>query len=561
MRPPGNVPTAHADTFVRDRLSPRELWPEFDYSAAHLRGYPDRYNAATLLDRAATGDARDRTAFVYEGVRWPYALLRDRVERLVRVLDRRYHLVPGERVLIRGGNSPMAAVCWLAVLKAGGVCVTTSPLLRADDIRYVIDKAAVRLALCELDLAEELELARARAQRPKDVGYYTPLGCSPAEAEIDRRIESAPREAGSVATAADDPALITFTSGTTGEPKGAVHFHRDILAVSDCWPQRYTVRPDDVVCGSSSFAFTYGLAASLIFPLRYGATSVLIAGRPTPEAILEAVVRHKVTSLYAVPTVFHAMLERIPDSDISSLRKCSSAGEHLPQGLWQDWLDATGIRIVNGLGASEMLSHFLSEFESVNCPGSMGHPVPGYRAVLLDGNGEPVPRGEQGRLAVRGPTGVRYIDDPAQQKSAVLSGWNLTGDICEQDPEGCFWYVSRADDMIISSGYNVSPREVEQCLIEHPWVDQCAVVGLPDAARGNVVCACVVPRRGVAGDAATASALQEFAKQRTAPYKYPRAVRFFEALPMTATGKIQRGRLRELLAAELRAAPGGEYGL
>lgn len=546
MRAPGGVPTAHVDTYVRDRLPPRALWPAFDYSAAHLLGYPDRLNAACLLDAAIAAGAGRRPVFIYQGVTWTYALLRDRVERLTSVLARQLGLVPGERVLIRGRNTPMAAACWLAVLRAGGVCVTTAPLLRADELGYVIDKAGVRLALCELDLAQELEQARARSARLAHIGCFTPLGASGATADLDRLIAAAPAGAGAVATAADDPALITFTSGTTGHPKGAVHFHRDVYAVADCWPRRYRVGAGEVVCGSPSFAFTYGLAASLIYPLRYRATAVLVPG-PTPEALLEAVAGHGVTSLYAVPTMFHSMLPLLGDYDLSSLRKCSSAGEHMRQGLWRNWLDATGLRIVNGMGASELLTHFLSESEAVACPGSLGHAVPGYQARLVDEAGHPVARGEPGRLAVRGPTGCRYIDDIERQQATVQDGWNLTGDLCEQDPEGCFWYVSRADDMIVSSGYNISPEEVEQCLLEHPLVDQCAVVGIPDDARGSLVCACVVLREEAGGDDALARELQGFVKERIAPYKYPRAVRFLDALPTTATGKIQRRLLRACL--------------
>lgn len=546
MRPPGGVPTGHLDTYAGDLLPPRELWPVFDYAAEPLRGYPDRMNGADLLDWAIAAGAGPKPVFFFENEAWTYDHLRDRVDRIANVLVTRWGLVPGNRVLLRSANTPMVAACWLAVLKAGGICVTTMPLLRAREIAYILDKARVRFALCEATLAEEMELARPQAASLERVGYFTPLcnGGHP-DADFDRLVEAAPASAGTVATAADDIALITFTSGTTGNPKGAAHFHRDIFAITECWPRVYTVQPDEVVCGSPSLAFTYGLAAFLIYPIRFKATAALIA-KPTPESILAAVQRNRVTSVYAVPTMFTAMLAEIGKYDVSSLRKCSSAGEHLRLKLWEDWRDKTGIRIVNGLGASELLTHVISEFETVERVGSMGLAVPGYTAVVMDDEGNPLPPGNRGRLAVRGPTGCRYIDDVDRQKIAVQNGWNMTGDVAEQDGDGWFWYVDRADDMIISSGYNISPLEVERCVLEHPKVAECAVVGVPHESRGNVVRACVVLTAGAVGDEALARELQEFVKSRIAPYKYPREVRFLDELPKTATGKIQRYRLRQL---------------
>jgi 2-aminobenzoate-CoA ligase len=375
----------------------------------------------------------------------------------------------------------------------------------------------------------------------QQVVLFTPAGSG--EAQLDRRLEAKPAGAGFVATAADDPVLVSFTSGTTGQPKGAAHFHRDVLAVTECWPKVYTIDPDEVVIGSPTLAFTYGLASSLLYPLRYRVPAVLVH-RPSPQGILAAIERYRATSLYSVPTLYQGMLEHLPGCDLSSLRKCTSAGEHLRPRLWEEWRDATGIRVVNGLGTTEMLSHFVSEGMEGACAGSMGNAVPGYRVEILDDDGAPLGPGGRGRLAVTGPTGCRYIGDPQRQQDYVRNGWNLTGDVCERDAEGCFWYVDRADDMIVSAGYNISPQEVERAVAEHPKVAACAVVGVPHEARGNVVRACVVLRDPAAATPDTARAIQDFVKATLAPYKYPREVRFVDELPRTATGKIQRYRLR-----------------
>ncbi|MCC6211925.1 MAG: AMP-binding protein [Burkholderiales bacterium] len=546
MRTPGGVPTAHVDPFIRTQLPPRELWPALDYSAPHLRHYPDRMNACVeLLDAAVESGAGERPVFHYEDVTWSFRHLLDRVQRIARVLVQDFGLVPGERVLLRSANTPMVAACWLAVARAGGVVVNTMPLLRARELGYIIAKAEVRIALCEQSLAEELAQAQIANPELRHVAYFTPTGGAPAgEADLDRRLEAKSAGCGYVPTAADDPVLVSFTSGTTGNPKGAAHFHRDILAITECWPRVYTLEPHDVVVGSPTLAFTYGLCASLLFPLRWRVPAVLVH-RPTPQAMLAAIERWRVTSLYSVPTLYQTMLENARDHDLSSLRKCTSAGENLRVKLWEQWRDATGVRTVNGLGCTEMLTHFVSESLQVACVGSMGHAVPGFRVAILDDGGQPLPPGRRGRLAVRGPTGCRYIGDPQRQASFVRDGWNLTGDVCERDADGCFWYVDRADDMIVSAGYNISPQEVERAVAEHPSVAACAVVGMPNEARGSVVCACVVLRDPREATPETASKIQDFVKATLAPYKYPREVRFIAELPRTATGKIQRFRLRD----------------
>jgi 2-aminobenzoate-CoA ligase len=547
MHLPGGVPSAHVDTLMRSQLPPQELWPRFDYSAPHLRHLPDRLNASVaLLDAAVEAGAGARPVFHYEGVSWTFNHLLDRVQRIARVLVEDFGLKPGERVLLRSLNTPMLAACWLAVARAGGVIVSTIAMLRARELAYILEKAQVRIALCEISSADELAQAAAQSPVLERIAYFTPAcDASHPEADLDRRVAGKAAGGGSVATAADDVALVSFTSGTTGNPKGAAHFHRDILAVTDCWPKVYTLEADEVVVGSPTLAFTYGLAASLLYPLRYRVASVLVP-RPTPEALLGAIQQYRATSLYTVPTLYQSMLPLAGDYDLSSLRKCTSAGENLRTALWEQWRAATGQRVVNGLGTTEMLTHFVSESMKVACVGSMGHAVPGYTVEILDDAGQPLPAGGRGRLAVFGPTGCRYIGDAERQSRAVQGGWNLTGDVCERDPEGCFWYVDRSDDMIISAGYNISPQEVERVLAEHPKVHSCAVVGVPNEARGNIVRACVVlhdPREAVE---ATALEIQQYVKSVLAPYKYPREVRFLDELPRTATGKIQRYRLRQI---------------
>ncbi|GMV02413.1 MAG: AMP-binding protein [Burkholderiaceae bacterium] len=547
MQPPGGVPSAHVDPFIRSQLPPQERWPRFDYSAAHLNHYPDRLNASvTLLDAAIAAGAGDKPVFHYEDITWTYGHLLDRVQRIARVLVEDLGFVPGERVLLRSANTPMVAACWLAVLRAGGVVINTMAMLRARELGFILDKAQVRFALCEVSLAEELSLAASSVSLPGRIAYFTPAcDASHPDADLDRCVAAKPAGGGAVATAADDVALVSFTSGTTGHPKGAAAFHRDLVAAADCWPKVYTVEPGDVVVGSPTLAFTYGLGASLLYPLRYRATSVLIP-QPTPEALLGAVARHRATSLYSVPALYQSMLPLVEAYDLSSLRKCASAGENLRATLWEQWHAATGLRAVNGLGTTEMLTHFVSESMKVDCVGSMGRTVPGYTVELLDDTGVPVRRGERGRLAVIGPTGCRYIGDPERQRMAVQHGWNLTGDICDRDEDGCFWYVDRADDMIVSAGYNISPQEVERVVAEHPGVAACAVVGVPHETRGNVVRACVVLRDPRDATDATAGEIQQYVKSVLAPYKYPREVKFVDELPRTATGKVQRYRLRDL---------------
>jgi len=539
---PGGVASAHSDRFIYSMMPPEETWPVFDYSREPLSRYPDQINVTeVLLDNAIVKGIADKPAMHFEGITWSYRHLRQMVDKIARVLVEDYGLVPGNRVLMRSGNNPMLAACWLAVLKAGGICITTMPLLKAEELDFIVNRVKVRLALCEQSLADELIAANCLER----ISYFTPLGTgSSRSADLDRAVQDKSAGFSPVRTAADDIAVIAFTSGTTGKPKAAVHAHRDLIAISDCYPRIHTIDRDEVICGSPSMAFTYGLAAFLIYPLRYGATVVYVT-RPTPENVLSAVERQGVTSLYCVPTSYRQMLDGLDQFDISSLRKCASSGENLQTPLWEAWHERTGIRLVNNFGATELICSVLSESLAVVKVGSSGRAVPGYTARLVDAEGHPLPFNASGRLAIRGPTGCRYLDDIERQRAFVQDGWNVTSDVFVQDADGYFWFVDRADDMIVSSGYNISPQEVERALTEHPLVKECAVVGIGDTKRGKLVRACVVLTDPARASKKTVAALQDFVKHRIAPYKYPRDVRFLDELPKTHTGKIQRARLRK----------------
>ena len=530
--------TAHADTFARDHLPPRELWPVIDLSSVPELAARARINAAAeLLDaRVAAGDG-DRPALVFPGGRWSYAELLEKANRIAGVLRDDLGLVPGNRVLLRGFNSPMMAAAWFGVLKAGGIVVATMPLLRAREIQTLVDRARVRFALCDARLVEEMQ--------PAIPALEGTLVFGADDGELERRMAKQPATFDNVDTAAEDVALLAFTSGTTGQPKGALHFHRDLLACADTF-SAHVLRPerDDLFCGSPPLAFTYGLGGYLLFPMRTGAATLLLE-QATPPQLLQGIQDHRATVVFTAPTAYRAMAGLTKDFDLSSLKKCVSAGETLPLPTFEAWREATGLRIIDGIGSTEMLHIFISASGGHIRPGSTGRPVPGYTATLLDDGGEPAAPGELGRLAVRGPTGCRYLDDPERQRQYVQNGWNVTGDTYRVDEDGYYWFQARNDDMIISAGYNIAGPEVENALLEHPGVLECACVAAPDEERGHVVKAFVVLREGWEPGDGTTKVLQEFVKQRIAPYKYPRRVEFVESLPRTATGKLQRFRLRE----------------
>jgi 2-aminobenzoate-CoA ligase len=471
-----------------------------------------------------------------------YAQLADSVNRIANALARDLGMVPGHRVLLRGPNSPMMVAAFLAVIKAGGVVVATMPLLRAKEIAYPATKAKIRLALCEHRLAEEMEKARPLAPDLERVVYWG--GGTPDSLEA---LMTKPRYEEFVAcdTARDDVCLIAFTSGTTGEPKGTMHFHRDMLATCDSYGRHVLcAQASDRFIGSPPLAFTFGLGGLVLFPLRVGASSILLE-KAAPEDLLVAIAQLRATICLTAPTAYRAMLGKLPDHDVSSLRKCVSAGEPLPKPTFDAWLAATGIKILDGIGATEMLHIFIGSPEQEVRPGATGRPVPGYQARVVDNSGHELPPHSIGRLAVRGPTGCRYLADP-RQNQYVQNGWNIPGDTYLMDEDGYFWYQARSDDMIVSAGYNIAGPEVEAVLLEHPAVAECGVVGAPDEERGQIVKAYVVLRPGHTGDAASTRTLQDYVKANIAPYKYPRAVEYVTSLPRTQTGKLQRFELRRI---------------
>jgi len=531
--------TAHIDTFARDNLPPREQWPDLIYELPELR-YPERMNCtAELLDRAIEAGWGERTAIVAPGLRWRYAELLAHANRIAHVLVDDWRLIPGNRVLLRGSNSPMMAACWFAVVKAGGIAVATMPLLRARELTDIIDKAQISHALCDARLAQELNAARCACPTLREVGWFA----SSERDGLEARSLGKPAAFANVDTAADDTALLAFTSGTTGKPKATMHFHRDVIAACDCWP-RSTLRasPDDLFAGSPPLAFTFGLGGLLLFPMRIGASTLLLE-KVSPEQLLAAIGEHRASVLFTAPTSYRAMAPMVSRHDLTSLSKCVSAGEALPAATRKLWKDATGIEIIDGIGSTELFHIFISHDEAHARPGATGKPVPGYRACVIDDNGEPLPPGLVGHLAVKGPTGCRYLADP-RQANYVKNGWNCTGDAYLIDEDGHFVYQARTDDMIISAGYNIAGPEVEGALLLHPAVAECGVVGVDDAERGQIVKAFIVLKPGHTGDAAMTAALQDFVKRTIAPYKYPRAIDYLPALPRTETGKLQRFRLR-----------------
>ena len=507
--------------------------------------YPPRLNCAEeLLDRAVAAGWGQRVALRVADGHWTYSDLQERVNRIANVLTHDLGVVPGARVLLRGPNAPMLAACWFAVLKAGGICVTTMPLLRSRELCHVMETAKVSLALVDARTMQDVDVACAQLDvRPRVVAYNV-AGSVSGDA-LDERMRAAAPTFAAVDTAAADVALIAFTSGTTGKAKGTMHVHRDVLAICDCFPRHVLqATADDIFCGSPPFAFTFGLGGLLLFPMHIGASTLLLE-QAAPPKLAEAIARHRATVCFTAPTAYRAMVPLAAAHDLSSLRLCVSAGEALPLSTFEAWEQATGVRIIDGIGTTEMLHIFISAAGADIRPGSTGKVVPGYEARVVDDRGAPVPAGEVGRLAVRGPTGCRYLDNVERQRAYVEHGWNMTGDSYRLDADGYFWYEARSDDMIISSGYNISGPEVENVLLEHPAVQECGVVAAPDPERGHIVKAFIVPRPGVAADRQLVKTLQDFVKAEIAPYKYPRAIEFVATLPRTETGKLQRFRLRE----------------
>ena len=533
------TPSAHVDTYCRDHLPGEADWAELLFDLPEVQ-YPERLNCAVeLLDTVVAEHGPDRPCLLApDGTRWSYGELMATANRIARLLVHEYALVPGNRVLLRGPNNPWLVACWFAVLKAGGVVVATMPLLRPSELSTIAEIGRVQLALCDHRFVDDL----ARAGIP-DLRLVEYGGTGPDD--LARRIADLPTEFAAVGTAADDVALLAFTSGTTGRPKATMHFHRDVLAIADTFGLHVLKpEPTDVFTGTPPLAFTFGLGGLVVFPLRVGASTLLIE-KATPDQLADLIAEYGVTVCFTAPTAYRAMVASGHASRLRSLRRGVSAGEHLARSTWDAFQEATGVRLIDGIGSTEMLHIFIGSADDDIRPGSTGRAVPGYVAAVVDEDGRPVPDGEIGRLAVKGPTACRYLAD-ARQKVYVQHGWNLTGDTFVRDSDGYFWYQARSDDMIVSSGYNIAGPEVEEALQHHPDVAECGVVGVPDEARGQLVKAYVVLTPEAVGDDAKVKELQDFVKQQIAPYKYPRAVEFIDALPRSSTGKVQRYRLRNL---------------
>ncbi|MYM26325.1 AMP-binding protein [Duganella sp. FT135W] len=526
--------SAYTDHFARAHLPPPELWPELRFDLPELQ-YPPRLNCAAEL---LVGGVPAHVALRGAGGDWTYGQLQQQVNRIAHVLRGQLKLETGNRVLLRGANTPMMAACVLAVIKAGLIAVPTMPLLRARELGAIANKAQVNAVLCADNLRAELE-----ATALPDAARANTLWFGGESTSLEAAMKAQPSQFDAVDTAADDVCLISFTSGTTGIPKGTMHFHRDVMVICDCFPRSILKSErSDVFIGTPPLAFTFGLGGLLLFPLRVGATAVLLE-KLTPESLLKAIETYRATICFTAPTSYRQMAGMVGQFDLSSLKKSVSAGEALPLATRESWRQATGLVMIDGIGATELLHIFISAADGQVRPGATGKPVPGYQACILDLEGRPVGPGVIGRLAVKGPTGCRYLDDE-RQRDYVLNGWNLTGDAYEMDADGFFYYRSRTDDMIISAGYNIAGPEVEDVLLRHPAVAECGVIGKADEERGQIVEAHVVLRAGVEASVELAVQLQEFVKQQIAPYKYPRSVKFLNVLPRTETGKLQRFKLR-----------------
>lgn len=531
--------SAHTDTFARDNLPPQDQWPDLLLDGFD---YPEQMNAAVeLTDRMVEKGFGDRTALIGNGRRRTYKELSDWTSRIAHTLVEDYGVKPGNRVLIRSANNPAMVACWLAATKAGAVVVNTMPLLRAGELAQIVDKAEISLALCDTRLMDEmLACAKDSAFLRRVVGFD---GTANHDAELDRAALDKPVRFAPVSTGRDDVALLGFTSGTTGVPKATMHFHRDLLIIADAYAKEVLkVTPEDIFVGSPPLAFTFGLGGLAIFPLRFGAAATLLE-QATPPNMISIIENYRATISFTAPTAYKAMLKAMDGgADLSSLRIAVSAGETLPAPVFEEWTRKTGKPILDGIGATEMLHIFISNRLEDCKPACTGKPVGGYEAIIVDENMSGVPRGKVGRLAVRGPTGCRYMADE-RQRDYVRNGWNLTGDSFFQDEDGFFHFAARSDDMIVSAGYNIAGPEVEAALLSHPDVAECAVIGVPDPERGQIVEAHVVPVEGVERDAQTIRRLQDHVKATIAPYKYPRSIKFTDSLPKTQTGKIQRFRL------------------
>jgi 2-aminobenzoate-CoA ligase len=529
--------SAYTDTFAADHLPPKDQWP--DLINLDKLGYPGQLNCAeVLLDEAVAEGYGDKVLIYTPDGNWTYREIQAEANRVARVLHEDLQMATGERVLLHGPNTAQMVACWFAILKAGGIVVSTMPLLRSKELAVKLEKAHVRLAISDFRTSEELRLALERVPYTERIVTY-------GNGDLEAMARSKADHFDAVKTSAEDVALIAFTSGTTGMPKGTMHFHRDVLAICDAFPASI-LKPteEDIFAGSPPLAFTFGLGGILLFPMRVRASTVMLEKAPPPE-LTKACQDFRVTVVFTSPTGYRFMLDNLKDFDLSRLKKCVSAGETLPRATSDAWFEKTGVRIIDGIGSTEMLHIFISAGGNDIRPGSTGKPIPLYEAKIIDSEGKELPDGEIGRLAVRGPTGCRYLADD-RQREYVIEGWNLTGDAYLRDKDGYYWFQARADDMILSGGYNISGPEIEEALLCHPLVKECAVVASPHDMRGNIVKAFVVLRDPACASPESCQVLQDFVKQQIAPYKYPRAIEFISELPKTENGKLQRFKLRQM---------------
>ena len=534
-------PSAHTDTFTRDNLPPSNQWPEFLIDQFN---YPDYLNVGyELTDAMVEKGFGDHTALIGNGRRRTYKELTDWTNRLANVLVNDLNIEPGNRILIRSANNPAMVACWLAATKAGAVVVNTMPMLRKGELNKIVDKAEIKLALCDTRMMDEIVYCAKESKFLERVIGFD--GTANHDAELDRAALNKSVRYSSVKTGRDDVALLGFTSGTTGEPKATMHFHRDLLIIADGYAKEVlNVTSEDIFVGSPPLAFTFGLGGLAIFPLRFGAAATLLESA-TPPNMIDIIETYKATISFTAPTAYRAMMAAMDEgADLSSLRVAVSAGETLPAPVFEEWTKKTGTPILDGIGATELLHIFISNRLDDARPASTGLVVKGYEARIIDEEGVEKPRGEIGLLAVRGPTGCRYLNDE-RQSNYVKDGWNLTGDAFSQDEDGTFHFAARTDDMIISSGYNIAGPEVEATLLSHEKVVECGVIGVPDEKRGHIVEAHIVIKQGIEPSENLAHELQDFVKANIAPYKYPRSIKFIKELPKTQTGKVQRFRLRK----------------
>ena len=533
--------TAHTDTFARDNLPPIENWPEFFLNGFN---YPDELNVGTeLTDAMVEKGFGDHTALIGNGRRRTYKELADWTNRIANVLVDDIGVQPGNRILIRSANNPAMVACWLAATKVGAVVVNSMPMLRAGELIKYVEKAQISYALCDTRLMDEMETcAEGNLILKRVMGFD---GTSNHEAELDRLALEKPVKFNAVKTMQDDVALLGFTSGSTGNPKATMHFHRDLLIIADGYAKEVLgVKPDDIFIGSPPLAFTFGLGGLAIFPLRFGATATLLENAAPPNMI-EIIEKYRATICFTAPTAYRAMMQAMDEgADLSSLRAAVSAGETLPAPVYEEWIAKTGKPMLDGIGATEMLHIFISNRFDDHKPSCTGKPVTGYSAKIIGLDGEEQPRGAPGRLALKGPTGCRYLGGE-RQKEYVQNGWNISGDTFVQDENGYFYFAARNDDMILSSGYNIAGPEVEAALLSHSDVLECAVIGAKDSERGSIVEAHVVLADGIPQSADCIKSLQDHVKKMIAPYKYPRSIIFVQSLPKTPTGKIQRFLLKD----------------